>query len=125
MTFKLQPNQKLNTNIWSSLNNYNGIVIAQKVLNYEQLVEFDKIKNLTEQLIIDNYNRNPIFNHLKKTSNGYSVYRRCFSQSKHNTCNWYINIDINRNEAIVSLSSNDCTHNIAKKKTSLIFGLYI
>jgi hypothetical protein len=38
----------------------------RKTLKKDQIVEFDLIKNLSEKLIIDNYDRNPTFDYIKK-----------------------------------------------------------
>ncbi len=88
-------------------------IILRKTLNQDQIVEFDMVRNLSEKLIIDNYDRNPAFDCIKKTLNGYVIHRRCRLKNKH-LCGW--NININTNEAILSCS-RECEHtNPIKRK---------
>ena len=74
----------------------------------EQNVEFDLIKNLSEKLIVDNYNRNPAFLFIKKTKIGYSITRICKAKQIV-YCNWIIHINIDTNEAILSCNK-ECEH---------------
>ncbi len=79
-----------------------GSHISQKV------VEYDLIKELSEKFIIDNYNRNPTFKKISKTSIGYTITRSCVIKQKDD-CRWNININIDTNEAILSCNK-ECQH---------------
>ena len=109
----------MDKNIWKSFKSENYVhrnkIIMRKTLKKDQIVEFDLIKNLSEKLIIDNYDRNPTFDYIKKTINGYIINRRCYLKNKR-LCGWNINININTNEAILS-RSRECEHtNPSKRK---------
>jgi hypothetical protein len=113
-------NQFFNKNIWKSFKNENFIrkskkassitygQILRKTLNKEQIVEFDFIKKLSEKFIIDNYNRNPTFQKILKTSIGYTIGRTCSLKSQK-FCSWTILINIDTNEVILSCSK-ECQH---------------
>ena len=103
-------------------NRINSFFEYLKNLNTEYSKEYEIIKNLSGQLIIDNYKRNPTFGHIRRTTTGYYIERCCYIQGKH-TCYWRNVINMNTNE--VTLSCNkDCTHTDLKKKKSLKF-IYI
>jgi len=115
---KLKTNQMLSENIWESLTNFHiskNSQIIKKNLNKKQSKEFDKIKNVSEQLIIENFKRNPTFRQIRKTNFGYSIDRYCFIQGKKE-CYWVINIKIRNNEATLSCNK-DCQHKNPKKKS--------
>ena len=115
---KLKTNQMLSENIWESLTNFHiskNSQIIKKNLNKKQSKEFDKIKNVSEQLLIENFKRNPTFRQIRKTNFGYSVDRYCFIQGKKE-CYWVINIKIRNNEATLSCNK-DCQHKNPKKKS--------
>jgi hypothetical protein len=110
----------LNKNIWKSyksenisqnssraLSKTNGH-ISRKTLNNDQIVEYDLIKELSKNLIIDNYDRNPTFLKISKTSIGYTITRSCIMKQKFD-CRWNININIDTNEAILSCNK-ECQH---------------
>jgi hypothetical protein len=101
----------LNKNVWKSLTSDNinkKRKVLRTTLNIEQNVEFDLIKNLSEKLIVDKYNRNPAFLFIKKTKTGYSITRICREKQTVN-CNWIIHINIDTNEAILSCNK-ECQH---------------
>jgi hypothetical protein len=109
----------LNKNVWKSftgehINKKRNIL--RKNLNKDQIIEYDLLRNLSEKLIMDNYERNPTFRRITKTGAGYSISRTCY-QNKAD-CNWNINININNNETILSCSKK-CDH---KKNVSIYFG---
>lgn len=112
ITVKLKPNQKLDTNIWNCLPK--GTVNRKNIKN-----EFEIIKNLSEHLIVDNFNRNPTFHRIRKTINGYSIDRHCYTKGK-SACYWIININLNNNEATLSCSKN-CLHYNPKKIKSFSY----
>jgi hypothetical protein len=126
---KLKPNQSLNKNVWKSYKSENisqnssGALpktngqILRKTLNKEQIVEYDLIKELSEKFIIDNYNRNPTFKKISKTSIGYTITRSCVIKQKVD-CSWTILINMNTNEVILSCSK-ECQHENPIKHTSL------
>jgi len=115
---QLKENQILDKNIWKNIPR--GIIYL-KNLNTEHSKEYEIIKNLSGQLIIDNYKRNPTFGHIRRTTTGYYIERCCYIQGKH-TCYWRNDINMNTNE--VTLSCNkDCPHTDLKKKKSLKFTL--
>jgi hypothetical protein len=109
--FKLQQN--LNKKIWENISNTNNYIV-QKTLNNDQSAEYNLLKNLSDELMIANYKRNPIFNSIRKTCSGYTLYRHCIFQSKH-TCTWIIKININTNEAKISCQE-ECNHEANLKK---------
>ncbi len=101
---KLNPNQILNKNIWKSFKSNhthsNGKIIRKNLIK-DQNDENDLIKKLSEKLIADNFHRNPTFNHILKTSNGYTITRLC--KIKHKVdCKWNIYINIDKNECLLS-----------------------
>jgi hypothetical protein len=104
----LNDNQVINKNIWMSLNGLNHSVIVRKVLTNEQSIEYEVIKNLSKQLITDNYNKSPTFKSISKTKIGYSIYRQCLIGNKK-VCHWKISIDINTNKVIISCNKH-CSH---------------
>jgi hypothetical protein len=106
----------LNKNIWKNFE-HNGI-LKKKDLNTEEKEEYDKIKKLSEQLIIDNFNRNPTFLYIAKTCNGYTIARICPILRKQD-CLWYIKINLNTNKAILTCNK-DCHHTNPKKNKSII-----
>ena len=117
---KLNPNQILNKNIWKSFkidHIFKNGKIIRKILNKEQNDEFDLIKKLSEKLIADNFHRNPTFNHILKTSNGYTIKKSCVIKQKLN-CIWKICININTNEAFLSCNK-ECEHKNPIKRTGL------
>lgn len=114
ITVKLKPNKKLDKNIWNCLPK--GTVNRENIKN-----EFEIIKNLSEHLIVDNFNRNPTFHRIRKTINGYSIDRHCYTKGK-SACYWIININLNKNEATLSCSKN-CLHYNPKKIKSFSFFL--
>ena len=116
ITVKLKPNQKLDKNIWNCLPK--GTVNRKNIKN-----EFEIIKNLSEQLIVNNFNRNPTFHRIRKTINGYSIDRHCYTKGK-SACYWIININLNNNEATLSCSKN-CLHYNPKKIKSFSYFLNI
>lgn len=119
---KLKTNQMLSENVWESLTNFHiskNSQIIKKNLNKKQSKEFDKIKNVSEQLLIENFKRNPTFRQIRKTNFGYSIDRYCFIQGKKE-CYWVINIKIRNNEATLSCNK-DCQHKNPKKKSIYLF----
>ena len=110
----------LNKNIWKNFEHYG--FLKKKDLNTEEKEEYDKMKKLSEHLFIDNFNRNPTFRSIAKTCNGYTIKRTCFKLRKHD-CFWYIKININTNEAILTCNK-DCHHTNPKKRKSIIKILY-
>lgn len=84
--FKLQ--QKLNKKIWENISNTNNYIV-QKTLTNDQSAEYNLLKNLLDELMIANYKRNPIFNSIRKTCSGYTLYRHCIFQSRHK-CTWIV-----------------------------------
>jgi len=101
----------LNKNVWKSFIGENidkAGKIFRKTLNNDQIVEYDLIKNLSEKLIIDNYDTNPKFHYIRKSGIGYNIYKFCSLKSKK-FCRWIINININTNEAILSCNKQ-CGH---------------
>ena len=92
----IKVNQTMDKNIWESFKdeNFDGKKgIRRKTLKKDQIIEFDLIKNLSEKLIIDNFNRNPTFKQIRKTVNGYNIIRQCSLKSKY-LCIWSINFII-------------------------------
>ena len=67
-------------------------------LNIEQNIEYDKIKKLSEQVIVDNFKRNPTRQNIFNGPNGFTIVKTCAKQKKKK-CNWNIKININTNEA--------------------------
>jgi hypothetical protein len=108
----------MDKNIWESFKdeNFDGKKgIRRKTLKKDQIIEFDLIKNLSEKLIIDNFNRNPTFKQIRKTVNGYIISRQCYLKSKF-LCGWSINLNIKTNEALLSCG-RVCEHtNLIKCK---------
>lgn len=82
-----KSNQTLNKNIWKSFDYCK--IISKKNLNKEQKRENDFIKKLSEQLIMENFSRNPTSHILIKTSTGYRLNKVCSIQNQH-LCRWYI-----------------------------------
>jgi hypothetical protein len=120
----LKKDQILNKNIWKSLTGdkiRSNNVIISKNLTVDQSAEYDLLKKLSEQLIINNYDRNPTFNRITKTSIGYRINRVC--PKKKTLCSWNININVNTNEAILSCSNKDCKHNNQRKLKSKFYRL--
>jgi hypothetical protein len=95
-------------------NNERGSYINSNTLNEEQKAEYDLIKNLSEQLIFENYKRYPSFSRITKTSFGYTIGRRC-SKDRKFKCSWSVRIHINTNEATISCNEN-CEHADQKKR---------
>ena len=112
----MNKNQLINKNIWKSFNELNHSVIVRKLLTNEQSIEYEVIKNLSKQLIIDNYNINPTFKSVCKTKIGYSIYRQCLIGNKK-VCHWKISIDINTNKVVISCNKH-CLH-IQKDKKNI------
>jgi hypothetical protein len=114
----IKVNQTMDKNIWKSFKDENFDSrkgIRRKTLKKDQIIEFDLIKNLSEKLIIGNFNRNPTFKQIRKTFNGYFIQRRCYLKSKY-LCGWSINLNINTNEALLSCG-RVCEHtNLIKCK---------
>ena len=117
----MKSNQVLNKNVWKSFKR-NGVLL-KKNLNMEQIKEHDKIKKLSELVIMDNFDRNPTFLHIYKTNNGYSVSKQCSFKNKKE-CNWTFKINIKSNEAIIACDKN-CQHKNPIKHKSLILILYL
>ena len=81
----MKKDQILNKNIWKSLTGdkiSSRNVILNRDLTVDQSAEYDLLKKLSEQLIINNYDRNPTFHKLTKTSTGYTIQRRCCIKSQ-------------------------------------------
>ena len=76
--------------------------LSRSNLKISQIKEYDLIQYLSEQLIIDNFNRKTKLLKIKYTSHGYSIDR--ISRKKDN-CNWNINIDLNSNEATITCNN--------------------
>jgi hypothetical protein len=124
---KLKPNQSLNKNVWKSYKSENISQqsnralsktyghILRKTLNNDQIVEYDLIKKLSEKFIIDNYDRNPTFRKISKTSIGYTITRSCVMKQKVD-CRWKININMDTNEVILSCSKECQDENPIKHK---------
>ena len=85
-------------------------------MTVDQSSEYDLLKKLSEELIVNNYDRNPTFNQITKTSTGYTIQRRCCINRQH-LCYWSIKINVNTNEATLSCS-HDCQHKNPKKNKS-------
>jgi len=125
---RLNKNQKslINKSFCNKITNEKPTFhIIRKNLGQSQIIEFNKLKKLSKQLIVENCDRNPKFSFMKKTANGYSLQSRCH---KYTTCLvdcfWNININIYNNEAILFCSIN-CPH---KQKLKVYFNfnnLYI
>ena len=107
----------LNKNIWMNFEHY-GFLKKKDLNTEEKSEEYDKIKKLSEQLIIDNFNRNSTFLYIAKTCKGYTISRRCCILRKLD-CLWYIKININTNEAILTCNK-DCHHTNPKKHKSIV-----
>jgi hypothetical protein len=86
----------------------------RRTLNNDQIIEYDLLKKLSEELIVDNFKRNPTFYFLMKTSSGYTIYSKCSLKQKI-ICRWAININIDTNEAILSCNE-ECEHKNPNKK---------
>jgi len=72
-------------------------------LDKNQNSEYDLVKNISENLIFDNYNRNTIFKRIAKTSIGFNIPRMFkIKQKKYWRWNIHININIDTNETIIS-----------------------
>jgi hypothetical protein len=110
----------LDKNIWESLNS-NQINKSRKILrttlDRNQIIEYDLIKDLSEKLILDSYNKNPTFERILKTSYGYNIIRSCHLRTE-TLCRWNISINIDTNEAILS-SNKKCQHNNPIKRKGL------
>jgi hypothetical protein len=116
----LKKDQILNKNIWKSFNK--GKICRKQLNSNEQKNEYEKIKNVSEQLLVDNLNRNTSFDRIIKSLTGYSISRCCYVNNKK-ACFWKINININKNEATLSSNSN-CDHENQRKNKSLFVLLY-
>jgi hypothetical protein len=57
-----------------------------KTLNKDQIIEYELIRNLSEKLIIEYYDRNTSFELMIKTSIGYTVLRSCCLKKKKIMC---------------------------------------
>jgi hypothetical protein len=113
---KLKSDQILNKNEWKMFKNSRSCFLFKKGFNKRQIEEDEIIKKLSEQLIVDNYNRNPTYTKTIKSPNGYKIQRRCCFKNQH-LCKWPINIDRNINEANLSCDSQ-CNHTAQKKLES-------
>jgi hypothetical protein len=110
----LKTEQKIDEKIWQEIkNNEKGSYINNNTLSGEQKAEYDLIKNLSQQLIFENYKRYPAFSRITKTSFGYKIGRRC-SKDKKFTCTWTVKIYINTKEVTISCNKN-CEHSDQKK----------
>ena len=112
--------KNLNINIWNSITKLKRDGrISRNDLNPDQIEEYNKLKNLSENLINVHFDRNPSFNYITKISTGYRITRVCNIQNKR-VCYWTINININTNETKLSCDK-DCQHkNPSKKKSKKI-----
>ena len=88
----------------------------RKNLTTDQSAEFDLLKKLSEQLIVNNYDRNPTYHRITKTSTGYTIQKVCCINNQ-NLCYWSIKINVNKNEATLSCTQ-DCQHKNQKKHKS-------
>jgi len=122
----LKKDQILNKNIWKSLTGdkiSTNNVILSKNLTLDQSAEYDLLKKLSEQLIINNYDRNPTFHKLTKTSTGYTIQRKCCINYQYLCC-WSIKINVNTNEATLSCN-HDCQHKNPEKRKNKILNLFL
>lgn len=120
-TVNLNSDLNLNINIWNSITKLKRDGrISKNDLNQDQIEEYNKLKNLSENLINVHFDRNPSFNYITKISTGYRITRVCNIQNKR-VCYWTINININTNETKLSCDK-DCQHtNPSKKKSNFLF----
>jgi hypothetical protein len=119
----------LNENIWKSFKseNFNRAIsktcgeISRKLLNKEQIDEYDLLKSLSEKFIIDKYDRNPTFRVILKTKIGYTITRNCILKCKP-FCKWNIYMNIDTNEAILTCDK-ECNHEnrLKKRQGSFLF----
>ena len=102
----------MNKNVWKSLKSENinrrNRTIMRKTLNKDQTIDYELLKKISVELILDNYDRNPTFEFIKKSINGYDIYKKCHFKHKK-VCRWLININIDTNEAILSCNK-ECEH---------------
>ena len=90
----------------------------RKTLNKDQTIDYELLKKISVELILDNYDRNPTFKSIIKTSTGYTIIRACTIKRKSD-CNWNININMNTNEACLSCNKQ-CEHKNPIKLKSLL-----
>jgi len=99
-------NQKLCKNVWKSFKIMKFTdqfkCLSRSNLKKNQIKEYDLINYLSEQLIIDNFNRKTKLLRIKYTSHGYSTDR--ISRKKDNR-SWNINIDLTANEATITFNN--------------------
>ena len=70
----------------------------------------------SEKLIVDNFHRNPTFQHVSKTSTGYSI-QRYWCKEKVKVCDWVVYISMDTN--VAKLTCNKvCKHKNPIKRPS-------
>jgi hypothetical protein len=100
-------------NIWNSFK-INQLIQRKNLSDKEQIKEYDMLKKLSEQLLVNNFRRNPTTFKIKKSNYGYSIFKFCYVKSKLE-CRYNIYININTNEAALSCD-NKCLHKTQSKK---------
>ena len=116
----------MNKNIWKSLTGdkiSSKKTIISKNLTVDQSSEYDLLKKLSEELIVNNYDRHPAFKDITKTSTGYTIQKVCCINNQ-NLCYWSIKINVNTNEATLSCN-HDCQHKNPEKRKNKILNLFL
>jgi hypothetical protein len=104
INLKVKFGDILSKQVWKSFSNQ-----IQKInLNNDQNKEYELIKELTKQLIFNNFKRNPTLKRISKTMLGYNITRYCYVKEK-TSCLWNISVNIFSNEAIISCNK-ECKH---------------
>jgi hypothetical protein len=104
INLKVKFGDILSKQVWKSFSNQ----ILKINLKNDQIKEYESIKELTKQLIFDNFKRNPTLKRVSKTMLGYNITRYCYVKER-TTCLWNISLNIFSNEAIISCNK-DCKH---------------
>jgi hypothetical protein len=101
-------------NTWLSFK-INQLIQRKNLSNKDQIKEYDMLKKLSEQLLVNNFRRNPTTFKIKKSNWGYSIFKFCSVKNKLE-CRFNVNININTNEATLSCDKK-CLHKMQTKKS--------
>lgn len=102
---------ELNKNIWKSLeNNKCYQILIKNEMSLEQRYECDRLDEIMNKAILDEYNQNTYTNTITKTNFGYILKRNCVLYKKANCKSlWILEINVNTNQASLKCF-NRCQH---------------
>ena len=88
--FKLDDDQPFSLQLWEQISNGKSNKIILKDLSSLENEEILRIKKFSEQLLTNEFNRNTFCSYMKKSSNGYTIYRRCDQGRSNCEARWVV-----------------------------------